>query len=140
MELARFKLGYLCSCILEGCRPKEALPECFAGKRSCANVVTTNASMYLCQQLLSIFLGVHFNFTPLSLLLYSALSTNWYILDCRATFSASSGSSGSSPDWRKRTICCAHAGACGSTTRTKGISAAAGTSASTARTCGSAGA
>src|SRR3954463_4775082 len=57
MELARFTLGYLCSCIVEGCRPKEALPECFAGKHSCANVVTTNASMYLCQQLLSIFPG-----------------------------------------------------------------------------------
>src|SRR3954464_11197406 len=57
MELARFTLGYLCSCILEGCRPKEALPESFAGKRSCANVVTTNASMYLCQQPLSIFPG-----------------------------------------------------------------------------------
>src|SRR3954464_13034589 len=57
MELACFTLGYLCSCILEGCRPKEALPESFAGKRSCANVVTTNASMYLCQQLLSIFPG-----------------------------------------------------------------------------------
>src|SRR3954469_3041802 len=54
--------------------------------------------------------GIHFNFTPLSLLLYSALSANWYILDCRASLSASSGSSGSSPDWRKRTICCAHAG------------------------------
>ena len=55
MELARFTLGYLCSCILEGCRPKETLPECFAGKCSCANVVTTYASMYLCQQLLSAF-------------------------------------------------------------------------------------
>src|SRR3954463_1753597 len=57
MELARFTLGYLCSCILEGCRPKETLPERFAGKCSCANVVTTYASMYLCQQLLSVFLG-----------------------------------------------------------------------------------
>ena len=55
MELARFTLGYLCSCILEGCRPKETLSECFAGKCSCANVVTTYASMYLCQQLLSVF-------------------------------------------------------------------------------------
>ena len=44
---------------------------------------------------------IHFNFTPLSLLLYSMLSTNWYILDCRATLSASSCSSGSSPVWRK---------------------------------------
>src|SRR3954467_9069187 len=57
MELARFTLGYSCSCILEGCRPEETLPECFAGKCSCANVVTTYASMYLCQQLLSIFPG-----------------------------------------------------------------------------------
>ena len=55
MELARFTLGYLCSCILEGCRPEETLPERFAGKCSCANVVTTYASMYLCQQLLSVF-------------------------------------------------------------------------------------
>src|SRR3954462_4155764 len=57
MELARFTLGYLCSCILEGCRPKETLPERFSGKCSCANVVTTYASMYLCQQLLSVFSG-----------------------------------------------------------------------------------
>src|SRR3954470_24730053 len=83
---------------------------------------------------------MHFNFTPLRPLLYSAPSTNWYILDCRATLSASSCSSGSSPVWRKRTICCAHVGACGSTTRTKGMSAAAGTSASTASIWGSAGA
>ena len=55
MELARFTLGYLCSCILEGRRPKETLPERFAGKCFCANVVTTYASMYLCQQLLSVF-------------------------------------------------------------------------------------
>ena len=55
VELARFTLGYLCSCILEGCRPKETLPESFAGKCSCAYVVATYASMYLCQQLLSIF-------------------------------------------------------------------------------------
>ena len=55
MELARFTLGYLCSCILEGCRPKETLPESFAGKCSCADVVATYASMYLRQQLLSIF-------------------------------------------------------------------------------------
>ena len=37
-ELTRFTLGYLCSCILEGCRPKETLPERFAGKCSCAGV------------------------------------------------------------------------------------------------------
>ena len=55
MELARFTLGYLCSCILEGCRPKETLPESFASKCSCAYVVATYANMYLCQQLLSIF-------------------------------------------------------------------------------------
>ena len=55
VELAGFTLGYLCSCILEGCRPEEALSECFADKCSCANVVTTYASMYLCQQLLSVF-------------------------------------------------------------------------------------
>src|SRR3954468_6358074 len=79
---------------------------------------------------------MHFNFTPLRPLLHSALSMNWYILDCRATLSASSCSSGSSHVWRKRTICCAHVGACGSTTRTKGMSAAAGTSASTARIWG----
>src|SRR3954469_6117195 len=30
--------------------------------------------------------GIHFNFTPLSLLLYSALSTNWYKLDCGLLF------------------------------------------------------
>src|SRR3954462_4809261 len=83
---------------------------------------------------------MHFNFTPLRPLLYSVLSTNWYILDRRATLSASSRSSGSSPIWRKRTICCPQVGACGSTTRTKGMSAAAGTSASTARIWGSAGA
>src|SRR3954469_21581407 len=111
MELTRFTLGYLCSCILEGCRPKETLPKCFAGKCSCTNVVTTYASMYLCQQLLSPSREIHFNFTPLSLLLYSVLSTNWYILDCQATLSASSCSSGSSPVWRKRMICCAHVGA-----------------------------
>ena len=57
MELARFTLGYLCSRILEGFWPKETLPECLAGKCSCANVVTTYASMYLCQQLLPIFPG-----------------------------------------------------------------------------------
>src|SRR3954469_4555496 len=57
MELARFTLGYLCSCILEGRRPEETLPERFASKCSCANVVTTYASMYLCQQLLSVFPG-----------------------------------------------------------------------------------
>src|SRR3954465_15239659 len=83
---------------------------------------------------------MHFNFNPLRLLLYSVLSTNWYILDCRTTLSASSCSSGSSPVWRKRTIYCAHVGACGSTTRTEGTSATAGTSASTARIWGSAGA
>src|SRR3954465_11029853 len=82
---------------------------------------------------------IHFNFTPLRPLLYSVLSMNWYMLDCRATLSASSCSSGRSPVWRKRTICCAHVGACGSTTRTKGMSAAAGTPASTARTWDSAG-
>src|SRR3954465_7361513 len=85
-------------------------------------------------------LGMHFNLTPLSLLLYSSLSTNWYILDCLVIFSISSGSSGSSPVCRKRTICCAHAGARGSTASTKGMKAAAGTPASTARTSGSAGA
>ena len=85
-------------------------------------------------------LEMHFNLTPLSLLLYSSLSTNWYILDCLVIFSISSGSSGSSPVCRKRTICCAHAGARGSTARTKGMRAAAGTPASTARTSGSAGA
>ena len=52
-----FTLGYLCSCILEGCRPKETLPESFAGKCSCANVVATYASVYLRQQLLSFFPG-----------------------------------------------------------------------------------
>ena len=57
MELARFTLCYLCSCILEGRRPEETLPESLAGKCSCANVVTTYASMYLRQQLLSIFPG-----------------------------------------------------------------------------------
>src|SRR3954462_13747627 len=57
MKLARFTLGYLCSCILEGYRPKETLPERFAGKCSGANVMTTYASMHLCQQLLSIFPG-----------------------------------------------------------------------------------
>src|SRR6187399_2020846 len=57
MELARFTLGYLCSCILEGFLPKEPLPECLPGKCPCANVVTTYASMYFCQQLLSIFSG-----------------------------------------------------------------------------------
>ena len=57
MELARFTLGYLCSCILEGFWPKETLPERLPGKCSCANVVATYASMYLCQQLLSIFPG-----------------------------------------------------------------------------------
>ena len=56
-ELARFTLGYLRGCILEGCRPKETLPEGFAGKCSCANVVSTYASMYLRQQLLSFFPG-----------------------------------------------------------------------------------
>src|SRR3954467_15524322 len=55
VELARFTLGYLCSCILEGCWPEETLPECFAGKCSCANVVATYASMDLRQQLLSVF-------------------------------------------------------------------------------------
>src|SRR4051812_21400998 len=65
---------------------------------------------------------IHFNFTPLRPLLYSVLSTNWYILERRATLSASSSSSGSSPCWRKWTVCCAHAGACGSTTRTEGTS------------------
>ena len=53
MELARFTLGYLCSCILEGFWPKETLPERLPGKCSCANVVATYASMYLCQQLQS---------------------------------------------------------------------------------------
>src|SRR3954464_13315589 len=57
MELACFTLGYLCSCILEGCRPEETLPKRFAGECSCADVVTTYASMYLCQQLLSVFPG-----------------------------------------------------------------------------------
>ena len=57
VELARFTFGYLWSCILEGCWPKENLPESFAGKFSCANVMTTYASMYLRQQLLSIFPG-----------------------------------------------------------------------------------
>src|SRR3954462_4129171 len=85
-------------------------------------------------------LEMHFNLTTLSLLLYSSLSTNWYILDCLVIFSISSGSSGSSPVCRKRMICCAHAGARGSTARTKGMKAAAGTPASTARTSGSAGA
>src|SRR4051812_28622213 len=132
MELARFTLGYLCSCILEGCRPEETLSERFAGKCSCANVVATYASMYLCQQLLSVFPGNTLQFHTV------ALSTNWYILERRATLSASSCSSGSSPLWRKWTVCCAHAGACGSTTRTEGTSAAAGTSASTARIWGSA--
>src|SRR3954463_9588874 len=71
-------------------------------------------------------LEMHFNLTPLSLLLYSSLSTNWYILDCLVIFSISSGSSGSSPVCRKRTISCAHAGARGSTAKTKGMKAAAG--------------
>jgi len=57
VELTRFTLGYLCSCILEGSRPEEAMSECFADKCSCANVVTTYASMYFCQQLLSFFPG-----------------------------------------------------------------------------------
>ena len=38
-----------------GLSAKETLPESFAGKCSCANVVATYASMYLCQQLLSVF-------------------------------------------------------------------------------------
>src|SRR3954466_6127580 len=57
MELARFTLGYQCSCILEGFLPEEPLPEGFPDKRSCANVMAAYASMYLCQQLLSIFPG-----------------------------------------------------------------------------------
>src|SRR3954464_15261232 len=46
--------------------------------------------------------------------------------DRRASLSASSCSLGSSPVWRNRTVCCAHAGAWGSTARTKGISSAIG--------------
>src|SRR3954468_15266697 len=66
MELARFTLGYLCSCILEGCRPEETLSECFAGKCSRANVVTTDASMYLRQQLLSVFPVDTLQFHPIA--------------------------------------------------------------------------
>src|SRR3954471_717486 len=47
-------------------------------------------------------LEMHFNLTPLSLLLYSSLSTNWYILDCLVIFSISSGSSSSSSSSRPR--------------------------------------
>src|SRR3954462_4812927 len=66
MELAHFTLGYLCSCILEGCGPEEALPECLSGKRSGANVVTTDASMYLRQQLLSVFPVNALQFHPIA--------------------------------------------------------------------------
>lgn len=84
--------------------------------------------------------GMHFNFTPFDLFLYRTSSTNWYKVDRRTTFSASSCSSGSSPVWRKRTVCCSHAGAWGSTARTKGISSAMGAAVSTARASRPAGA
>src|SRR3954465_5848717 len=66
MELARFTLGYLCCCILEGCRPEEALPERFAGKRSCPNVVTIYAPMSLLQQLFSVFPVDTLQFHPIA--------------------------------------------------------------------------
>src|SRR3954465_8204782 len=66
MELACFTLGYLCSCILEGCWPEETLPECFAGKCSCANVMSTYASMYLRQQLLPVFPVNALQFHPIA--------------------------------------------------------------------------
>src|SRR3954470_3704873 len=66
MELARFTLGYFCNCILEGCRPEKTFPESFAGKCSCANVVTTYASMYLRQQLLSVFPVDTLQFHPIA--------------------------------------------------------------------------
>src|SRR3954468_22625537 len=66
MELARFTLGYLCSCILEGCGPEEALPERLSGKCSGANVVPTYASVYLCQQLLSVFPVDALQFHPIA--------------------------------------------------------------------------
>src|SRR3954466_6735538 len=66
MELARFTLEYLCIRILEGRRPEETLPECFAGKCSGANVVSTYASMYLRQQLLSVFPVDALQFHPIA--------------------------------------------------------------------------
>src|SRR3954471_5589996 len=66
MELARFTLGYLCRCILEGCGPEETLPERFAGKCSGANVVSTYASVYLRQQLLSVFPVNALQFHPIA--------------------------------------------------------------------------
>src|SRR5215216_5887003 len=79
---------------------------------------------------------MHFSLTPFGLLLYRVSSTNWYMLDRRASFSASSCSLGSSPVLRKRTVGCTHAGAWGSTARTKGTSSAAGAAASTVRAWG----
>src|SRR4051812_216731 len=72
--------------------------------------------------------GIHFNFTPLCPLLYSVLSTNWYILERRATLSASSCSSGSSPFWRKRTVRCAIHVAFGSLSTPLGTAVSAGSS------------
>ncbi len=77
--------------------------------------------------------GMHLSFTPFGLLRYRTSSTNWYRADRRATFSASSCSLGSSPVWRNWTVCCAHAGAWGSTARTKGISSAMGAAISMAK-------
>ena len=83
--------------------------------------------------------GMHFNFTSFGLLLYRASSTNWYMLDRWATLSASTCSSGSSPVWRRRTVRCAHAGAWGSTARTKGSSSAIGAASPMAGAWGPAG-
>ena len=55
VELAGFAGLHQLSCVVERRGPKETLLESFAGKCSCANVVTTYASVYLCQQLLSFF-------------------------------------------------------------------------------------
>ena len=55
MELARFTLGYLCNCILEGGGLEETLLESLAGKGPRPYVGATYASMYLRQQLLSVF-------------------------------------------------------------------------------------
>src|SRR3954471_9482957 len=57
MELACSTLGYQRGCILEGFLPEEPLPEGFPDKRSRANVMAAYASVYLRQQLLSLFPG-----------------------------------------------------------------------------------
>ena len=96
-------------------------------------VGATYASIYLYQQLQSFLPGDALQFHTVRPSPIQDVSTNWYRADRRATFSASSCYSGSSPVWRNQTVCCAHAVAWGSTTRTKGISSAMGAAVSTAR-------